>query len=275
MIGELAGTAFLQRAALAGLGLALVAGPMGCFVVWRRMAYFGTSLAHSAVLGIALGLILGISPTFAIAAAAIAMALLLVALQEGAIRLADDTLLGLLAHAGMALGLVALAFLEGVRVDLLGYLFGDVLAVGWHDVGLIWGGGAAMLAGLAWLWRPLLLVSVHPELAAARGVRVLPVRLAFMIMLAVLVALAMKVVGVLLVTSMLIVPAAAARAFAPTPEAMALLSGLIGAVAVLAGLAGSLQWDLPSGPAMVVAATGLFALSHGARRLTRRDGGGG
>jgi len=258
---------FLQRALLAGLGVALLAGPMGCFVVWRRMAYFGTTLSHNAFLGIALGLLLGIDPMFAIAAAAVAVALLLVALQEGQRMLADDTLLGLLAHGGLALGLVALAFLEGVRVDLLGYLFGDVLAVGWSDLAWIWGMALAGLAGLALLWRPLLLLSVHPEIAAADGVPVLAVRLAFMVMLALLVAVAMKVVGLLLITSMLIIPAAAARAFARTPEAMAVQAALLGMLAVVAGLAGSVLWDLPSGPAMVVAATALFALTHAVRRI--------
>jgi len=258
---------FLQRALLAGLGVALLAGPMGCFVVWRRMAYFGTTLSHNAFLGIALGLLLGINPMFAIAAAAVAVALLLVALQEGQRMLADDTLLGLLAHGGLALGLVALAFLEGVRVDLLGYLFGDVLAVGWSDLAWIWGMALAGLAGLALLWRPLLLLSVHPEIAAADGVPVLAVRLAFMVMLALLVAVAMKVVGLLLITSMLIIPAAAARAFARTPEAMAVQAALLGMLAVVAGLAGSVLWDLPSGPAMVVAATALFALTHAVRRI--------
>jgi len=258
---------FLQRALLAGLGVALLAGPMGCFVVWRRMAYFGTTLSHNAFLGIALGLLLGIDPMFAIAAAAVAVALLLVALQEGQRMLADDTLLGLLAHGGLALGLVALAFLEGVRVDLLGYLFGDVLAVGWSDLAWIWGMALAGLAGLALLWRPLLLLSVHPEIAAADGVPVLAVRVAFMVMLALLVAVAMKVVGLLLITSMLIIPAAAARAFARTPEAMAVQAALLGMLAVVAGLAGSVLWDLPSGPAMVVAATALFALTHAVRRI--------
>jgi len=269
-LATLLGTEFLQRALLAGIGVALAAGPLGCFVVWRRMAYFGTSLAHTAFLGIALGLVLGLDPVLGIAAAAIAVALLLVGLQEGRIRLADDTLLGLLAHAGLALGLVALASLEGVRVDRMGYLFGDVLAVSWADLALIWGAGAAMLGGLALLWRPLLLVSVHPDIAAADGVAVLPVRLAFMILLAVFVAVAMKVVGVLLITSMLIIPAAAARAFARTPEGMAVQAALLGGLAVVTGLLASLVWDLPSGPAIVVAATGIFALTHAVARVAVR-----
>ncbi|MBK1666892.1 hypothetical protein CKO28_02395 [Rhodovibrio sodomensis] len=251
---------FLQRALLAGLGIAAVAGPLGCFVVWRRMAYFGTSLAHNAFLGIALGVLLGIDPMFGIAMAAAAVALLLVALQRQH-RLADDTLLGILAHAGMALGLVALSFMEGMRVDLLTYLFGDVLAVSWRDLGWIYGAGGVVLAGLVALWRWLLMVSVHPELAAAEGIPVLAVRLAFMLMLAVLVAIAMKVVGILLITSMLIIPAAAARRFAVSPERMAVAAAGVGLVSVVVGLAASYQWDLPSGPAMVVAATALFALS--------------
>jgi zinc transport system permease protein len=260
---------FLQRALLAGLGIAAVAGPLGCFVVWRRMAYFGTSLAHNAFLGIALGVLLGIDPMFGIAMAAAVVALLLVALQRQH-RLPDDTLLGILAHAGMALGLVAISFMEGMRVDLLTYLFGDVLAVSWGDLAWIYGAGGLILAGLIALWRPLLMVSVHPELAAAEGIPVLAVRLAFMLMLAVLVAIAMKVVGVLLITSMLIIPAAAARRFASGPEAMALGAVAVGMVSVAGGLLASFQWDLPSGPAMVVAATAIFAASLGAGALAQR-----
>jgi len=250
---------FLWRALVAALGVAVVAGPLGCFVVWRRMAYFGTSLAHTAFLGIALGIAIGVDPMFGIAAASILVALLLVVLQRQR-RLADDTLLGILAHGGMALGLLALSFLEGLRVDLLTYLFGDVLAVSWGDIAWIYGAGAAALLGLLALWRHLLLVSVHAELAAVEGVPVLAVRLAFMLMLAVMIAIAMKVVGILLITSLLIIPAAAARRFAATPERMAALAALAGVLAVVGGLAASVSWDLPTGPAIVTAAALLFAL---------------
>lgn len=249
---------FVWRAVIAGVGVALVAGPLGCFVVWRRMAYFGSSLAHSAFLGIALGILLGIDPTLGIAAAAIAVAVLLVLLQRQR-ELPDDTLLGILAHSGMALGLVTLAFLEGLRVDLLGYLFGDILAVGWTDVLWIYATAAATLLALALLWRPFLMVSIHPELAAAEGVPVLAVRLALMLMIAVIIAIAMKIIGILLITSMLIIPAAAARRFASTPEVMAVAAALIGALSVVGGMAGSIAFDVPSGPAIVVAATAAFA----------------
>ena len=252
--------AFIQRAALAGIALALVVGPVGCLVVWNRMAYFGTALAHNAFLGVALGLVLGIAPTAGIVVSAVAVALLLTGLERQR-RLPRDTLLGLLAHAGMALGLVALAFLEGMRVDLMGYLFGDVLAVSWTDVGVISAAAVAMLALLRWLWHPLVLVSVNAELAAADGLSVARLRLALNLMLAVTVALAMKIVGVLLITSLLIIPAAAARSLAATPERMAVLAVAGGLLATLGGLAASFHLDLPSGPAMVVVAAILFALS--------------
>ncbi len=263
---------FLWRALIGGLGVVLVAGPLGCFVVWRRMAYFGDTLAHSALLGVALGFLLGLDLAVGIAATCVALALLLVLLQQQD-RLATDTLLGLLSHASLAIGLVAVSFLEDLRVDLLGYLFGDMLAVTKTDLVAIYGGALAALAALALLWRPLLAITVHEELALAEGVRGLYVRLAFMLIIAVVIAIAMKIVGILLITSLLIIPAATARRFARSPEAMAGLAVIIGALAVVGGLFGSLQWDTPSGPSVVVAAVLVFAMSfalQGVIGLVRR-----
>lgn len=251
---------FLTRAVLAGLAVALAAGPLGAFVVWRRMAYFGGALSHTALLGVALGFLLGVQPELGVAFVVVAAALMLGAL--GGVRgLSTDTLLGIVAHAALAAGLIVTATLEGVRVDLMAYLFGDILAVGWGGVGWLWGGAALILVLLAVLWRALLNATVHADLAFVEGVNVRRVELAFMLMLALVVALAMKVVGILLVTSMLVIPAASARAFARTPEAMAVLAALFGAVAVGAGLWASFAYDAPAGPAIVVAASGLFALS--------------
>jgi zinc transport system permease protein len=260
---------FLLRAVAAGIGVALVAGPLGCFVVWRRMAYFGDSLAHSALLGIALGLAMGIRPTLGVVGAAAAVALLLALLQHQR-KLSSDTLLGILAHSGLALGLVVLSFFETLRVDLMAYLFGDVLAVHAFDLVWIYGGGALVLAALAALWRPLLAVTVHEELAQAEGVSVLRLRLALMLMMAVVIAIAMKIVGVLLITALLIIPAASARLFASGPERMALLAALLGSLAVVLGLTGSLLADTPAGPSIVVAAAALFILSQLSAALRRR-----
>ena len=252
---------FIVRALIGGIGVAVVAGPLGCFVVWRHMAYFGDSLAHSALLGIVLGLLLSVDLTVGIVATCAAFALVIVLLEEQR-RLATDTLLGLLSHSALAVGLVAISFFETVRVDLMGYLFGDILSVGKGDLAWIYGSGAAILAGLAVIWRRLLAITVHDEIARAEGINALAVRLGFTLLLAAVIAIAMKIVGILLVTSLLIVPAATARRFAATPEWMAVLAGLIGAAAVAGGIASSLYWDTPAGPSVVVAAFAMFVVSQ-------------
>ncbi|GAB6053706.1 zinc ABC transporter permease subunit ZnuB [Magnetospira thiophila] len=247
-------------ALLAGIGVALVTGPLGAFVVWRRMAYFGDALAHSALLGVVLGLFLGIDPGLGVALVCIALALLLVWMQ-GNRSLASDTLLGILSHGALSLGLVAVGLLAGTRVDLMSYLFGDILAVEMLDLWIIWGGGAVVLLILAWIWRPLLSLTVHADLAAVEGVPVRRLRLVFVLLIALTVALALKVVGLLLVTSLLIIPAAAARHLARTPETMALFSMGLGSLAVAVGLWGAFTWDVAAGPSIVVAALGAFAVT--------------
>ncbi len=251
---------FILRAFVAGVGIAACMGPLGAFVVWRRMAYFGDTLAHSALLGVALGFLLGINVSLGIVATCVLLAILLVILRQQR-GLADDTLLGILSHSALSLGLVAIAFMETLRVDLVSYLFGDILAVGTTDIYMIYAGGIAAVGLMAVLWRPLLSITVHEDLARVEGVPVLRTQIAFMLLIAVVIALAMKVVGILLVTSLLIIPAAAARQFARTPLQMGLLASLIGCLTVGLGLQSSLLWDLPSGPAIVVAAAALFGVS--------------
>jgi zinc transport system permease protein len=250
---------FLWRALLGGVGVALLAGPLGCFVVWRRMAYFGETLTHSAFLGVGLGLLLHVEPMVGVAAMGAVIALIL-ARRHPAEGLAEDTLLGLLAHASLALGLVLLAFMEDVRVDLFAYLFGDILALTTHDLWWILLADVLGLALLAWMWQGLLALTVHEELAAVEGRRVMALRLGFMLVLAVFVALAMKLVGILLTVSMLIIPAAAARRLARTPLQMALGAAVVGIAATILGLAVSMHSDTPAGPSMVVAAAALFLL---------------
>lgn len=259
---------FLLRALLAGIGVAAVAGPCGCFVVWHRMAYFGDTLSHTALLGVGVGLLLGIDLTVGVLAVCGAVALLLVAVQRER-RIAVDTQLGILAHAALALGLVGISFAEGLRLDLLSYLFGDVLAVTWRDLLWVYGLAIAGLAALAALWRPLLALTVHEDLARAEGSRAGLARIALMLIVATVVAVAMKVVGILLVTALLIIPAAAARPLARTPEGMAALAAAIGMLAVGGGLAASLAADTPAGPSIVLAATLLLALSFSASAMGR------
>ncbi len=256
---------FLLRALLAGLAVALVSGTLGTFVVWRRMAYFGDTLAHSALLGVSLGVLLDLNLNLAITLICLLLALALVALQSRR-ELASDTLLGILSHGALALGLVAISFAETVRIDLMGYLFGDILAVSRGDLLWIGLGSTIALVMLLWLWRPLLAITVHEELAQVEGVKVARTRLLFMVLIALVIATAMKVVGILLITSLLIIPAATARHFSRTPEQMALLSALVGVLSVGGGLFGSYRWDLPAGPAIVTAAALLFLLTLPQRR---------
>lgn len=268
---------FFARALAGGIGVALATGPLGCFIVWRRMSYFGASIAHSALLGVVLGIALSIDLYVGIILTCVALALLFLLLERQR-RLATDTLLGILAHGALAVGLVGISFFESVRVDLMSYLFGDILAVSGRDLIWIYGGGGAVLIATALIWRPLLAITVHEELARAEGVRVGLVRVAFTLLIALAVAIAMKIIGLLLIVSLLIIPAATARRLARTPEQMALLASVIGAVSVAGGLHGSLVWDTPSGPSIVVAALVLFALVLGSaalfsahsRRLLRR-----
>lgn len=248
----------MLRALVAGAGIALIAGPLGCFVVWRRMAYFGATLAHAALLGIAFGLMFNVSLYIGMLAVSVVVSLLLMTLQHYT-RVATDTLLGILAHATLAIGLVLVSFLDNVRFDLTGYLFGDILAVSGEDLVWILGGGALCLIILARIWRALLAVTIHEDLARVDGERVELIHITFLLLLSVVVALAMQVVGLLLIVSMLIIPAAAARRFSLTPEHMAIAAVFIGLVAVSGGLASSLQWDTPAGPSIVTVAALLFA----------------
>lgn len=242
---------FILRALLASVGVAIVVAPLGCLVVWRRMSYFGATIAHGGLLGVALGLALDIDLTLGVVLVALALGGLMLGLgRQRAVP--ADSLLGILSHAALAGGIVAAAQLSGQRLDLIGYLFGDVLAVGTSDLVWLGVGGSVVLAVVGWLWRTLVAVAVHEELAMAEGLPVRIAEAALVLLLALTVAIAMKIVGVLLIVAFLVMPAAAARPFASTPEAMVGLAAVIGALASAAGLGFSIGIDVPAGPAIVL-----------------------
>lgn len=250
---------FILRAALAGVGVAVAAAPLGCFVVWRRMAYFGDATAHASVLGVALALAFSV-PVFL---GALLVALMMASLVSGlsARGTSMDTMLGVLSHSALAIGLVAVSFLPNVRLDLLAYLFGDILAVSWGDIGLIWGGAGLVVGLLSSRWSALLTATLNPDLARSVGINPAREQLVLTLTLAVTVAVAIKVVGVLLIVALLIIPAATARRMAKSPETMALFAAVTGSVSALGGLAASFLFDTPTGPSIVVCATTLFALA--------------
>ncbi len=258
----------LFRALFGGLGVAAVAGPLGAFVVWRRMAYFGDTLAHSALLGVALGLLFDINLNLAVVVLCVGLALVLVTLQKKHI-IATDTLLGILAHSSLSLGLVAVSFLDNIRIDLMAYLFGDLLAISTTDLYWIYIGGAVVLLLLTLFWKPLLAMTVNEELAKVEGYPVEAIRLLLMLLVALVIAVAMKIVGVLLITSLMIIPAATARRVSNSPVQMATMASLIGCVSVGSGLWASYQWDTPAGPSVVVCAALLFLFIYSLPKFNR------
>ncbi|WP_210725814.1 metal ABC transporter permease [Modicisalibacter radicis] len=259
---------FLVRAALAGIGVALAAAPLGCFVVWRRMAFFGDATAHAAILGVALSLVLSTSLFAGVLVVSLLMAMI-VSLLSGK-GFAMDTLLGVMAHSALAFGLVAVSFISGVRIDLMAYLFGDILAVGKADLAVIWGGTALVMGLMGWRWSRLLTATLNADLAHASGVDPRRERWILTLSLAVVVAVALKVVGVLLIAALLIIPAAAARPLSRTPESMALLAAMIAVTAALSGLQTAYWFDTPTGPTIVSLAAVLFAVTSLAGHVRRK-----
>jgi len=259
---------FLLRGLAAAIGLAIIAAPLGCFVVWQRMAYFGETVAQASLIGVALGLAFQINLTVSVVIVAVVVAVVLVlfGLQK---MVGLDSILGLLHHASLAAGIIAIALIAGPSVDLMGFLFGDVFAVTSEDLVWIYVGGALVLAIIAWWWQPLLRMAVHEELAAAEGVGPVRVRALFTLLLALTIAVAMKIVGILLVMAFLVVPAVAARPLSATPERMVVLAALIAVASVCVGLWVSSTYDAPGGPSIVLVmalAAGLTFASLGLKR---------
>ena len=247
---------FIIRAIIAGVGIAIIAGAIGCFVVWRKMAYFGDSLAHSALLGVALGLVMGISTNLGTIIICSLFAVVLIWLQQKKI-LATDTLLGILAHSALSVGMVTLSLLEK-SVDLHSYLFGDILAVTSAEIYFILFGGFFVLIFLYFNWSSFVLMTIDEKLAKAEGINIVFYQLLIMLLMTVVVAVSFKIVGLLLITSLLIIPAAAARQLANSPEKMAIISSLLAVWSVAIGVYSSLYLDTPSGPSIVVASTIIF-----------------
>lgn len=251
---------FIVRAMLASVGLALAAAPLGCFIIWRRMAYFGDATAHAAVLGVALSLAMSLPVFVGVLMVCLFMAVAVSGLSGKGFAM--DTLLGVMAHSSLAVGLVAVSFLSGIRIDLMSYLFGDILAVGKVDLVVIWGGASIVLGLIVSRWPGLLLSTLNPDLALASGFNPKREQLILTIALALIVAVAIKVVGVLLIAAMLIVPAATARPFSHTPETMAMAAAGVGAFCSLCGLQASYWFDTPTGPTIVCVSALLFVVSN-------------
>tara|TARA_B100001123_G_scaffold149099_1_gene172689 strand:- start:80 stop:883 length:804 start_codon:yes stop_codon:yes gene_type:complete len=251
---------FFTRALIAGVGIAIIAGPLGCLVIWRRLSYFGDTLSHSALLGITLAYAFSINITLSVFIISSVVAILLINLQKRT-KLAGDSLLGLLAHSTLAIGLVLIGFLSSIRFDLMGLLFGDILAVTTDDIALVWIGGIIILGILYFIWKSLFSATVNYDLAAAEGMRPEISNLIFTLLLAAVIALSIKMIGALLITGLLLIPAAIARNLSNSPKQMIIIAILAGIASVVLGLFTSLELNTSSGPSIVVVSLALFILS--------------
>ena len=251
---------FFIRALFAGIGVAFVTGPLGCFVVWRRLSYFGDTLAHSALLGVTIAFSLEFNIALSVFITSSVVALFLIQLQKKT-NLPGDALLGLLAHSSLGVGLVAIGFLSFIRFDVMGLLFGDILAVNVNDLLVIWIGGALILIILKLIWKPLFASTVNYELAEAEGLNPERAKAIFTLLMAAIIAISIKMIGLLLITGMLIIPAAMARNVSNNPKGMIIFSVIGGLLSVFLGLFSSLNFNTPSGPSIIVAALLLFIIS--------------
>ena len=251
---------FIVRAFAAGIGLALITGPLGCFIVWRRLSYFGDTIAHSALLGVVIAYALDFNLIIAVFVVSCVLALSLLFLQRRT-NLPDDALLGLLAHSVLAIGLVLLGILSFIRIDLMGLLFGDILSVNFTDLLFVWIGGGVVLTILILIWRPLFAGTVNLELAKAEGLNPELATTIFTLLIASVIAISIKIVGILLITGLLIIPAAASRNLSSTPIQMAIISSIIGVCSVVIGLQTSMIWNTSTGPTILVITLGVFIIT--------------
>ena len=251
---------FFIRALIAGVGIAIIAGPLGCLVIWRRLSYFGDTLSHSALLGVTLAYAFSINITLSVFVISSIVAILLINLQKRT-KLAGDSLLGLLAHSTLAIGLVLIGFLSSIRFDLMGLLFGDILAVTTEDIALVWIGGILILGILYYIWKSIFSATVNYDLAAAEGMRPEISNFIFTLLLAAVIALSIKMIGALLITGLLLIPAAIARNLSNSPKQMIIISVLAGIASVVIGLFTSLELNTSSGPSIIVASLALFVVS--------------
>lgn len=242
---------FVLRALLAGVGVALVAGALGCFVVWRRMAYFGDSLSHAALAGIPLGVLVGISESYAVLLVAALFALFLVWVRRHSV-LTLDTILGIIAHGMLAVGMVMIALIDMPVFHLHSVLFGDILSVQNADIRNIYALASVVIMALYIYWDALVLMTVSEDLARVEGINLAAMNLLLVFLIAMMVAVSFQIVGVLLITSMLIIPAAAGRIPARSPEGMMAVACVVGSFSVLTGVWASMLWDTPPGPSIVV-----------------------
>ena len=251
---------FILRGILAGLAVAMISGLVGCFVVWRRMSYYGESIAHSSLLGVGLGILMGVGINLGIVFTCLLFGILFLWLQQSKL-LSSDTLLGVLAHLALSIGIIVIS-MNRIKIDVHAFLFGDILAVTQNDLWCMYLAVLFVVIIICLNWSSLLLVTIDEDLAKAEGVNPLFINLLLTSILTIVVAVSIQIIGLLLITAMLIIPAATSRRLVNSPEKMAIVATLLGIISVILGIYLSVEIDAPSGPSIVVVSAVLFFISH-------------
>ncbi|MGB5330415.1 MAG: metal ABC transporter permease [Gammaproteobacteria bacterium] len=257
---------FLVRSVIAGLIMVVIAAPMGCLMVWQRLAFLSDTLGHAAVMGVGLGLLLEVTPVFGVLAVALLIVFSLNRVNSFNSALSETTL-AIISHTGLAGGIILVGLLPAQSVNLEAILFGDLLATTSADLTRLLITTVVLLLLLLHHWRSFVAVSVSREIAQAEGIEVRKVQFLMYIMIALLVAVMMKVMGVLLIAAMLVIPTTSARLFSRSPEQMVAVSALYGLGALVGGISSSFQFDWQTGPAIVVSATMLLLITLAITRI--------
>ncbi len=252
---------FISRALISSLAVAIIAGSLGCFVIWKRLSYFSDSISHSALLGVGLGIISGLGINFGLIIVGIIFAVLVVFLQNRGM-LSNDAILGIFSHIALSIGIVVLGFVGDPNTDYFAYLFGDILSITVSDIYWIFVVLAIVLVLLFIYWKKLLLLTLNEELATAEGLNKIFYELLFMFLIALAVTVSVRIVGVLLITSLLIIPPAIARVFSRSPLSMIFGSIVVSVITVIIGLYASIGFDIATGPAIVITLGFFFIFSQ-------------
>lgn len=253
---------------LAGTLLVFLSAPLGCLVLWRRMAFFSDTLAHGALLGVALAVWLKLPPDLGMIAVSIVLVLALTFLEDK--RLPNDALLASLASALLCLGLLTLTQLTQQQANVLGFLFGSLLELTWADLPRL---ASIVLIGcifLKFIWHNQLKLAISPEMAHLHKINAYHHKLFFMGLLAGFCTVALQAVGSLLISGLLILPALTARLFTQSPTSMAIVAIIIGQIGLTLGIWGSVWLDVQTGLAIVLTLAIMFFGSLGFFKLVKK-----
>jgi zinc transport system permease protein len=247
---------FLINALIGGFGIAALAGLLGSFVLWKNMSYFGDALSHSALLGITIGILLNFNLTFSVIVIAAAFAF---AFTHNSSRYSSDTTLGVLSYSALSLAILLTSYSK-IKIDLIGYLFGDILAIDITDIYYLVLCAVVASSWIYYNWDRLILLALSEELLKADGVNTKRLKLGFSLILALFIAISFKIVGILLITAMLIIPSATSLIISRSPLQMVVFSIIIGCVSVVMGITAAIQFDFPTGPSIILSSLMCFLI---------------